>query len=50
MNGITNPQLDSKKPNYYTSQSKEQEEQVPNQEGTYITNRFWEIPSPVFLR
>jgi hypothetical protein len=35
MYGITNPQLDSKKPNYYTSQSKEQEEQVPNQERTY---------------
>jgi hypothetical protein len=48
MNGITNPQLDSKKPNYYTSQ--EQEEQVPNQNRTYITNHFWEILSPVFLR
>jgi hypothetical protein len=47
MNGITNPQLDSKKPNYYTSESKEQ---VANEERIYITNHFWVTPSPVFLR
>jgi hypothetical protein len=47
MNGITNPQLDSKKPNYYTSESKEQEEKMPNQEKTYITNHCWKTPSPV---